>query len=235
MFRKIKRYWYRITHPVIGEVWQLHRVTNEVSKEVAQRDFEITPNRLINLIEEYLRKGYSFVSVDRLCDMINTNKFDKKFVVVTLDDGYADNFEIAYPIFKRYKIPFCIFVTKDFIDNGKKLYQMLSEDQIIQLSNDSLCTIGSHTVTHPHLSRLTVEEQCKEINVCGDWLASLIGHPVTCFAYPYGDYNKETLAEIKQSGLSCAFSAWGGPIRDKKKLSKYEIPRSIIMESTIIY
>lgn len=40
----------------------------------------------------------------------------KPFVCFTLDDGYRDNWEIAWPIFRRRQVPFTVFLTTDFID-----------------------------------------------------------------------------------------------------------------------
>ena len=57
VFKKLRRYWFNLLHPAIGEVWQLHRVTDERSIQARVRDYEITPARLDSLIVDYLRKG----------------------------------------------------------------------------------------------------------------------------------------------------------------------------------
>lgn len=228
MLRRLKKYCFRFFHPVIGEVWQLHRVTDEVSVDPTQRDYEITPGRLVSLIGEYLQKDYHFISVDQLYAMLQSNQYDRKFVVVTLDDGYADNYEIAYPIFKQYGIPFCIFVTKDFIFKGKDAYRFLSERQIVELCQEPLCTIGCHTVSHPHLNLLVEERQYSEIKQCKDWLEQLVGLPVKYFAYPYGAYSFATEKIVRHMGLTMAFAAWGGEIRKNVKYNLYAVPREIV-------
>ena len=228
MLRRLKKYCFRFFHPVIGEVWQLHRVTNEVSVDATQRDYEIIPNRLSSLIEEYLRKGYHFTSVDKLYEMLKSNRYDKKFVVITLDDGYADNYEIAYPIFKQYGIPFCVFVTKDFIFKGKDSYRFLSESQIVELSQEPLCTIGCHTVSHPHLNLLAEEQQYSEIKQCKEWLEQMLGGPISYFAYPYGAYSIATEKNVRHMELAMAFAAWGGGIRKNVKYNLYAVPREIV-------
>lgn len=231
MLNKIRRYCFNLLHPAIGEVWQLHRVTNEVAINVAGRDYEITPQRLISLIEGYQSKGYHFISIDQLFAMHQSNQWDNNFVCVTLDDGYADNYEIAYPIFKQYNIPFCIFVTKNFILNGYSTYRLMSVHQIIEIGNDPLCTIGCHTVSHPRLNLLSKEEQKMEIVLCKDWLEELIHQPVCYFAYPYGALNEDTLNVVAQCGIKMAFMAWGSEIRRNQELEAFQIPRKLIKDS----
>lgn len=233
MLRSIRRYWYHLLHPAVGMVWQLHRVTNEVSQDTNERAYEITPNRLVSLIEEYLSKGYHFISVDQLYTMYKSNQWDRNFICITLDDGYADNYEIAYSIFKHYNIPFCIFITQNYMINGKKPYCFLAENQIIKLSYEPLCTIGSHTVSHPHLNQLSTDKQKTEIEQSKTWLERLIGQSINTFAYPYGAYAHETIDIVKSSGMRMAFAAWGGAVRKNTPECILTIPRVLVTETTI--
>lgn len=227
------RILHDIKHPERGVVWQLHRVTNEDSKEEKMREYEIKPAQLISLIESSLRKGYHFISIDQLYHMIISNHYDKKFIVVTLDDGYADNYEMAFPIFKQYNVPFCIFITKDNVEKGKEPYRFLTEEQICKLDKECLCTIASHTVSHPRLYVLAEDQRKEEIKICKDWLEQLLHHPVNYFAYPYGAYDDTTIEKVKESGISMAFSAWGGAIRKRKPIDIYQVPRLLITPSTV--
>ena len=230
MFRKLKKYWFRLTHPVIGEVWQLHRVTDEVSINPDVREYEITPRRLEALINQYIQENYHFLSVDQLYDIVKSVKNDKKFVVITLDDGYADNYEVAYPIFQKYNIPFCVFVSQEYVINGHPLYRFLSINQIKELSESPLCTIGSHTVSHTRLYGLSKEEQLKEIKDCKEWLEQIINRSIGYFAYPYGAYNLDTMSVICMCGVKMAFAAWGGKVRKNTPNWIFNIPRLLVTE-----
>lgn len=221
-----------MTHPAIGEVWQLHRVTEEVSEDASERTYEITPRRLNALIELYQQMGYRFISVSQLQEMIEKGVYDKKFIVVTLDDGYEDNYVTAYPIFKKYNVPFCIFVTKEYVHKGRKPYECLSEQQVAELDNDPLCTIGIHTSSHLRLNHLKQKEQEREIQDCKQWLEKLLKKPITYFAYPYGAYNTATICAAEKSGIEIAFAAWGGPIRRAQKVDKFQVPRVLITETS---
>lgn len=238
MFRKLKRYYYQLTHPVIGEVWQLHRVTNQHASTELQRMYEITPQRLESLIVDYLNKGYVFISMaDVRRVMLKELKINQKFVSVTLDDGYEDNLLEAYPIFDKHKVPFCIYITKQYITGEKEAcedvhFNMLSVDQIKTLLQSPLCTIGGHTISHRRLSQLDKEEQTKEILDCQTWLEDQLHIAITDFAYPYGDYNEVTLEIVEKIGIHRAVAAWGGDVR--KDISKiFCIPRKLVTQTSI--
>ena len=235
MFRKIKRYWFQLTHPVMGEVWQLHRVTDEHSLQARVHDYEITPARLESLIVAYQRKGYEFVSIAEVAERMK-GKDGKKFIAVTLDDGYADNYEVAYPIFKKYKVPFCIYICRRMItgecrEDNIEHYKMLSIDQIRMLDNDSLCTIGGHSNSHVLLANLSKDLQTQEIYGCKLWLENIVGHPIVDYAYPYGSYNSVTLNILMQIGITRAVASWGGGVRGNTPERILDIPRILITET----
>lgn len=238
MLKKIKRFWFQLTHPIIGEVWELHRVRLDLSKDKELRTYEITPSRLESLIVQYKQKGYEFISMDEVYEyVLGIKKCKNKFVAITLDDGYEDNFSIAYPIFKLYNIPFCIYVVQAYILGEKKAsdrvdFKMLTIEQLKKLSKEPLCTIGGHTLHHSKLNCLTKEEQYKEINECKIWLENLINISINHYAFPYGAYSEETLNIIKKIGIKCSVAAWGGGIR-MSSFSQFDVPRKLITMTSV--
>lgn len=236
MFKKVKRYWYNLTHPVIGEVWELHRVRKQRTEREDLRLYEITPSRLENLIITYLRRGYIFVSMADVHDyLLGVKKVSKKFIAVTLDDGYEDNLLEAFPIFVKYQVPFCIYIAKQYITREKEAcddihYNMLSIDQIKQLLGSPLCTIGAHTVSHAYLSKLSKEDQMQEMLECKQWLESVFNQKIVDFAYPYGDYNQITLQVARDIGIQQAVASWGGRVR-KDANRVFDINRIIVTEN----
>lgn len=235
VLNRIQRFWYQLTHPVIGEVWQLHRVTEEHSKQERLRAYEITPARLEALIKEYQSIGFEFVSITEVAERMK-GKDGKKFIAVTLDDGYADNYEVAYPIFKKYNVPFCIYICRGMItgesrEDDIEHYKMLSIDQIRTLDKDPLCTIGGHSNSHVLLAKLSMELQTQEIYGCKLWLENTLGHIIVDYAYPYGSYNSVTLTILTQIGITRAVAAWGGAVRRNTPERILDIPRILITET----
>lgn len=214
----IRRKLHNLTHPMVGRILMLHRVVEHRSED-ANRELEITPDFLKQTIEDYRNQGYRFFSIDEACDIITKGKTKQPFVCLTFDDGYQDNYDIAYPILKELKVPFTIYVTTGFIDNrlpmwwydGKQLG--LHTESLKVLDAEPLCTIGAHTVSHPRLDTLSVDEQRKEMVDAKEALEEWLGHSVDHFSYPHGAYNEDTLAIVHDCKFHSALMAWGGTVR----------------------
>ena len=222
IFHRIKRKIYKAFHPVSGEIWMLHRVVEQRSIVPEQRELEVTVDWLDQKIWEYKAKGYSFISIDELPSIFNFQFAifnSHRWVCITFDDGYRDNYTIAYPLLKRLGVPFTVYVTTGFIDNQLPMWWYpgehlgISKEELIALDADPLCTIGAHTVSHPKLDTLTYEEQYKEIADSKQKLEQLFGHPVQHFSFPHGAYDEETLAICRELGFQTVVKSWGGKLR----------------------
>lgn len=140
---KIKRKIYKLFHPVIGDVLMLHRVVTIRSVLEDNRLMEVTPEFLEETILNYQKSGYEFISLDQLYERRQLGyKSKKKFVCFTFDDGYVDNYSIAYPIFKKYNCPFAIYVTTDFPE-GKALMWWYVLEEILLNNNSAILGDGS--------------------------------------------------------------------------------------------
>ena len=218
MLNWINKKTHNLTHPVLGCILMLHRVV-EQRNEGENRELEITPEFLKQTIESYRQQGHRFVSIDEACDIINRGRTNLPFVCLTFDDGYQDNYDIAYPILKQKEVPFAIYVTTGFIDNRLPMWWYsneklgISTESLKTLDSDPLCTIGAHTVSHPKLDTLSPEEQTKEIVQSRQELETLLSHPIRHFSYPHGSYNTDTLSIINQQAFRSALLAWGGNTR----------------------
>ena len=234
MLNWINKKTHNLTHPVLGRILMLHRVV-EQRNEGENRELEITPEFLKQTIESYRQQGHRFVSIDEACDIINRGRTNLPFVCLTFDDGYQDNYDIAYPILKQKEVPLAIYVTTGFIDNRLPMWWYsneklgISTESLKILDSDPLCTIGAHTVSHPKLDTLSPEEQTKEIVQSRQELETLLGHPIRHFSYPHGAYNADTLKIVNNSHFVSALRAWGGTIR-KGDASLMELPRLELKE-----
>lgn len=230
----LHRKLHNLTHPLLGRILMLHRVVEQRS-DGDNRELEITPEFLKRTIEAYRQQGHRFVSIDEACDIITNGRCKHPFVCLTFDDGYQDNYDIAYPILKQKEVPFAIYVTTGFIDNRLPMWWYTNEKLGINgkalkaLDADPLCTIGAHTVSHPRLDTLSPEEQKKEIAQSCQELETLLGHPVHHFSYPHGAHNANTLDIVKSAGFHSALCAWGGNIR-KGDATLLELPRIELKE-----
>jgi len=142
MFNKLKNYLRKhlIIEPYLSGmavIFTLHRVAPfEAGKLPSNEHMRISPEFLEQFVNELMKQGYSFINLDRLHEILISGERVSKQVVFTLDDGYKDNFEIAYPIFKKLNIPFTIYVTTSFPNKEALLWWYLLEDLI--LANDEI-------------------------------------------------------------------------------------------------
>lgn len=102
-----------------------HRIHNHLS-------LEISPEQLEATIAFYQQEGYTFKSLDQVYQALLEEAPLEKFVAFTFDDGYKDNFSIAYPILKKHNIPFAIYVTTNFPDQRSILWWYLLEETVQQ-------------------------------------------------------------------------------------------------------
>lgn len=122
-----------------GVIFMLHHVVPE-----APRDFEpngilkVTPDFLESVIREVREEGFDFVSLDEVPERLKAKAGAKPFAVFTLDDGYRDNRDYAYPIFKRHNVPFTVYVAADFSDGNGDLWWLNLDEALRRLDTVTL-------------------------------------------------------------------------------------------------
>ncbi len=123
----------------IGHVFMLHRVNLKQEREryPINKNLIITPDYLENRIVYLKQNNYDFISLDQLYEiLIEAKKPKKKFVCITLDDGYRDNMTHGLPVFEKYNIPITIYVTNSFPNQTASFWWYWLEEYI--LNNNSL-------------------------------------------------------------------------------------------------
>ena len=99
-------------------------------------------------------------------------------------------------------------------------HRLLSPDELRLLAQDY--EIGAHTLSHPHLSRLDVTAQGREIEGSRRHLQEVLQRPVTSFAYPYGEYDQTAVSLAKESFTSACTIA---PGRVTPSTDRFLLPR----------
>ena len=140
-----------------------------------------------------------FVTLSSICNELENGIVPKDKIVVTFDDVPINVYYNAVPILREHKIPYVLYISIGLV--GEEGY--LSKNQIIELSKDPLCTIGSHTVSHCKLKHKEVNLY-NELSTSKQILEDWIDKPVEHFAYPYGTpfaISKKVIERTKLSGL----------------------------------
>ena len=282
----------------IGTILMLHRVQPEREGVFSpNRDMAVSPAFLDGFVRDAQQRGYTFVSLDQLSEQLVAGS-GKKLLALTFDDGYRDNFTVAYPLLKRLGIPFAIYATTSFPDGEAVLWwyaverllqvhdqialadgrllscrtnkekldafvslrqsimalprdglgdrvnaifeqtsfdwrqtcaeEALSWDDLRELAQDPLVTIGAHTVSHPVLSALSPEQACAEMRDSRERIEARIGVPVAHFCYPFGSRNEVGAREFelaRELGFKTATTTRWGNIFPKHRKHLHGLPR----------
>ncbi len=109
-----------------GAIFMLHHIrpgADEQDEFAPNAELEVTPEFLAEVIRFARNCGYDLISLGEAVDRVtNGQTGDKPFAVFTIDDGYLDNFEHAWPVFKEYDCPFTIFISPAIIDGVCELW-----------------------------------------------------------------------------------------------------------------
>ena len=173
----------------------------------------------------FLKDNYTLLP---LCQDTFNNKLNINSVSITIDDGYKDNL-IAVKLLEKYNIPYTIYISTGFI--GKKQY--LSKSDIKQISKSPLCTLGTHSIGHVHLSSIDKSKQYQELSESKQMLEDIIGEEVVDFSYPYGDYNDSAkeMADSLYSLISKSHIGINTLKNDKKMIKRIEVIASDTVNS----
>lgn len=138
----------------------------------------------------------------------------ERAVVLTMDDGYRSNYEIAFPILKRYRFPATIFVYTDFVNARAAL----TWPQMREMLESGLIDIQPHSKAHSNLAFPTASEDhgafrdrvATEISAPTEALRRNLGVSLHTFAYPYGDAGELAMAELRSAGYRMAATVQSG-------------------------
>ncbi len=128
-------------------------------------------------------------------------------ILVTFDDGFSDNYQVAWPILKQYGFNATFFIVTSQINPYNIDWDQLRE--LVRQGN----SIGSHSVNHFDLTTLNTKQQEKELRESKEMLEENLGTSIKAFCFPYGGYNKTTLALLPESGYLLSFTATSGKVR----------------------
>ncbi|KKQ40788.1 MAG: Polysaccharide deacetylase family protein [Microgenomates group bacterium GW2011_GWC1_37_8] len=161
--------------------------------------FTVSSKNFMSQMNYLYENNYVILSLHDLIEYINSKKkIPKKSVVLTLDDGYEDNYLTVFPMLKKYNFPATIFLitglvgNKNYSNRGIKL-PMLDWGQIQEMHSSGLIDFQPHTVSHPRLSISLPNEVIYEMEDSKKEIERRLGKKCTLFAYPKGDYNISTI------------------------------------------
>ena len=155
------------------------------------------------------------------------NEYDnpkkQKKILLTIDDAFESFYKNAWPLLKKNKIPFILFVSTEPV--GKNGY--MTWDQIREVEKSEIGVIGHHSHTHEYLIDKKYNEFVLDIEKANEIFKEKLGYIPTLFSYPFGEYSKDMAKYISQN-FNISFGQHSGVIDVNK--NRYELPRFPINE-----
>jgi peptidoglycan/xylan/chitin deacetylase (PgdA/CDA1 family) len=151
------------------------------------------------------------IAVD-IKEQLTTDRF---YAAVTFDDGFRTFAQNALPELQKRRIPSTMFVvsgcmgqnpswlTESYLDNQTEI--TMSVDELLSMPQEWV-TFGSHTVTHPPMTKLSAQTAKDELVNSRRQLERSLGRSITLFSFPYGLYNQNLLDWCREAGYQRVFT-----------------------------
>lgn len=138
-------------------------------------------------------QGYETVTFEDL-----DKPLPKKPIIITFDDGFKTVKEYAIPILQKYGFKATLFLAPHYINENHEYY--LSWDDLREMVDANLVSVGSHTYTHIDVRTVSKEELLNEFEKCDTSIEKQLGIKSQTFCFPYGAFNKSTISYLKEYG-----------------------------------
>ncbi|MGH6683145.1 MAG: polysaccharide deacetylase family protein [Pseudolabrys sp.] len=127
----------------VGAILTLHHV-RPPRPEAFQPNhlLEITPLFLEGLLQRLKRSAVDVISLDEMYERYISGAFKRRFICITFDDGYKDLMRWAYPLLKKYELPFALYIPTSFPDRLGELWWVALEAAIAQNSRIKMVIDG---------------------------------------------------------------------------------------------
>ncbi len=161
-------------------------------------------------------------------------------IAITFDDGFADNYEYAFPLLQQHGVPAAFFLTAGLLEKNPIVLERLRglwgarEGEIRPLEWSAVremlragMEVGAHTYSHPNLAQLDRQAAELEVRRSKEIIEDRLGVPVRLMAYPFGKpkrhFTTETMGVVSGAGYEYAAAVTWRAIRASD--SHFRIPR----------
>jgi peptidoglycan/xylan/chitin deacetylase (PgdA/CDA1 family) len=217
----------KIKKPVVDQTAQVivfgyHRFVDKVRRP----DTEITPADFEAQMKLLKDSGVTVIGMqDFLAWKRGEKNIPPRSAIITFDDGWKSQYEVAWPILKKYGYPLTLFIYTEGVRGGHfGGGEAMTWEQLADMRDNSV-DIEAHSKTHQDLrkpydkvakKRLSPPEYEQwlhdEIVGSKELLEQRLGIKVDCFAVPYGFYNQHIKDVCKQAGYEAVFVVYGQPL-----------------------
>lgn len=186
-----------------------HHVADPGNAHESVRLWFVTPERFTEQMEWLHRAAFTTITPEQLrARLIEGTPLPPRPILITFDDGWAEQYAAAFPVLKRLGMTATFYVYSNGMAAGNA-GGYLSWDQLKEMHAAGM-TIGGHTISHPNLTALPDDAVTRELVESKAAIEKNLGVPCTTFAYPYGDFDGRVTGLVRQSGYTSAMGTEPG-------------------------
>ncbi len=173
-----------------------------------------SPAKFRDQMQYLAESSFNVISLKDVTMCIRENRpFPSKAVAITFDDGLKNVHDVAYPVLKEFGFKATVFLVPGYCgrnnqfngqSEGIPILDLLGWDEIMEMANNGV-DLGAHTMSHPNLSELPIDQAYEEIVSSKSMIKKQLSKDVLFFAYPYGKLTKE-VRRIVQDHFYGAFT-----------------------------
>ena len=215
-------------------MYMFHSVVDTMEQVYSQ--FAITKQSFEQFMEHHVNNGYCAMDAEALYKAIENPDDYKNHFCVSFDDIYDSVYTNAYPVLKKYNIPFVVFITDELvgkIDPWSK-QPMITEEHLRELLADPLCILASHGTEHKMYRSYTHEEAIIALTESKQILSDKYQREIELFAFPFGrrvEVSDDAIRCVKEAGYRYGFSALDGSFKQRWLSGRWFLPRVLVDET----
>ena len=195
-----------LTPTVSPNMWQMrvpilmyHYISvPPLDADAIRLDLSVTPQAFDEQMAFLVSNSYRTVRVSDVAEhLLSGAPLPEKPIVLTFDDGYADIYQAAFPILKKYGMTATFYVIAQFAENQRPGYA--TWDELREMAKGGM-EIGSHSMDHSDLRGRSNAFLTDQIGRSKQIIESRLGITVKTFSYPSGKYDAKTIAVLRANG-----------------------------------
>jgi peptidoglycan/xylan/chitin deacetylase (PgdA/CDA1 family) len=176
-----------------------HRVDLDHPADRVGTELTVSPGQFEEQLAYLKAHGIAAISVAQMENRLRLGQSLERTVVLTFDDGYADQYEYAVPLLRRYGDSATFYIVTGNVGRRRHLSWAQLESMVAQHMD-----IAAHGVQHNDLSLMTPAQQAVQIDDSVRQLHERLRVPIDSYAYPSGRFNSETLELVREANVPLA-------------------------------
>ena len=218
-----------------------HRVNDHPRDEIGlvSQEISVSTAAFARQLDYLVTNRYHVLTArEAIAGLTGRTPLPPRSVLITFDDGYADNYTCAFPLLRARGLPAVIFLATDHVERGdpfpwdigrdQRLSRPLTWSQVREMAANGIA-FGSHTCSHARLDRLSPGERAAELEQSRIAIERHTGVSAELLAYPGGNFGRDVVDAVRRAGYEGAFTTIAGANRpgcDPLRLRRLEVSAS---------